>query len=610
MSESTSGEPSVNLKRLPSGGSYRYELYDPNRFWVDKTYLIPKLIAQGRVILTRPKCFGKTVLLILIEELFRHGPDKLQGLAVAKLWHEEPCPVVRINLYSLYEPETCEANLCRALRAAFHDARLELIDLYVQDAPEQDNFATLSAHYEALMQNKPMVVLVDNWFKGLAHQIDDPAAFDANKRVLAQFFAWLKGLTNVKFMLVTACGFHEDDELPLTDGLRDISMDPEFAPLLGYTQAELESAYAPYIKVAAPRMGFTQSELLAQIQHRYYGFCFDREASCQLYEPFTINDFFRQFVNWLDQPYFRNRWRLLDRTLFDIIERYPQRFAFLELMSLQGVVVSANELKLFMHEGQVVGPTLLLQTGILSIRAALPPDAAGIPRYRLDYTNAPMAQMVNIVLCNFLLRKQPAARVSYSTDWGSLLTRAALQHNLPQLLLLCNYYLSHIEWERWYYPDHYAQLLSLLWRLDPERGAVRDLEPAAGRADFEVQSGTTLIAVELQVVANATSLAAPSAASEAASAAACKPRLSAAYYDQLLAQGYSLDAVGPNAGTKVSAWLGLVLVMAEETHQVCQVQVITSDSVSEVVTYQPDSDSELWSAYDLAQYAAWRARHS
>lgn len=115
MSESTSGEPSVSLKRLPSGGSYRYELYDPNRFWVDKTYLIPKLIAQGRVILTRPKCFGKTVLLILIEELFRHGPEKLQGLAVAKQWHEEPCPVVRIDLYQLNEPETSEAHLCRAL---------------------------------------------------------------------------------------------------------------------------------------------------------------------------------------------------------------------------------------------------------------------------------------------------------------------------------------------------------------------------------------------------------------------------------------------------------------------------------------------------------------
>ena len=164
-------------------------------------------------------------------------------------------------------------------------------------------------------------------------------------------------------------------------------------------------------------------------------------------------------------------------------------------MSLQGVVVSANELKLFMREGQVVGPTLLLQSGILSIRAALPPDAAGIPRYRLDYTNVLMAQMVNIVLCNFLLRKKPTARVSYGTDWGPLLTRAALQRNLPQLLLLCNYYLSHIEWERWFYPDHYAQLLSLLWRLDPERGAVRDLEPTSGRADFEVQSGTTLIAV-------------------------------------------------------------------------------------------------------------------
>ena len=56
MSESTSGEPSVKLKRLPSGGSYRYELYDPNRFWVDKTYLIPKLIAQGRVMFCDNSC--------------------------------------------------------------------------------------------------------------------------------------------------------------------------------------------------------------------------------------------------------------------------------------------------------------------------------------------------------------------------------------------------------------------------------------------------------------------------------------------------------------------------------------------------------------------------
>ena len=95
----------------------------------------------------------------------------------------------------------------------------------------------------------------------------------------------------------------------------DLSIEPWYATLMGYTQEDLEGeSLAPYMTLAAHRLGITTKELLEQLKRHYGGFCFDEDAAVKVYCPYSINKFFsplaaKEFLvdpNWM--PEFKPFW--------------------------------------------------------------------------------------------------------------------------------------------------------------------------------------------------------------------------------------------------------------------------------------------------------------
>ena len=97
-------------------------------------------------------------------------------------------------------------------------------------------------------------------------------------------------------MLVTGIMRYQNTSLFSGQDINDITMELDFADLLGYTQTELEANFAPYIARAAELLGMSRDDFLEKLKLQYDGFCFDAEASVSLYCPWSINKFFQQFV--------------------------------------------------------------------------------------------------------------------------------------------------------------------------------------------------------------------------------------------------------------------------------------------------------------------------
>lgn len=188
---------------------------------VDKTARILTLLRASKVFLARPRRFGKSLLLSTINELFTNGTKNFEGLAIYDLWNRPCLPVIKLSFFGLSAPETFEEELCARLcdafaQAGFADALKISTSSFVRLVPEL-NF---------LYRNSDIVLLIDEWDFPLSANINDRKAFDFNKDVLRRFYAWVRDLQNLQFLMVTGIGRYQDTSLFTGQDIKDVSLDP------------------------------------------------------------------------------------------------------------------------------------------------------------------------------------------------------------------------------------------------------------------------------------------------------------------------------------------------------------------------------------------------
>lgn len=127
QSHSSSGVQQLRngLTPLVTGGSDFVTIRRKGYLFVDKTALLPELVAKWHVFVARPQGFGKSILVSMLKELFTNGADSpyFDGLAVQNLWHEPICEHVLVfDFMDLGAPDTFEADVCGMMRFAFVQA--------------------------------------------------------------------------------------------------------------------------------------------------------------------------------------------------------------------------------------------------------------------------------------------------------------------------------------------------------------------------------------------------------------------------------------------------------------------------------------------------------
>ena len=259
--------------------------------YVDKTDLLYPLVTRDGdafYFISRPRRFGKSLMLSTLENIFRGRRDLFKGLAIDKLdydWAEYP--ILHFN-FATMEIETLEA-----FKAGFVARVQEVFEaanaVYNPALAPNDNF---SRAIKALAREwgKPVVVLIDEYDAPVGAALNDPAKATAIRATLSTFYGEIKNnISNIRLMMMTGVTrFTQLSVFSALNNLNDLTMDSRYATLLGYTEEELESNFDEDMREHAQAMGLPYEEYRAELRRWYNGYRFSPDCETRVYNPVAI----------------------------------------------------------------------------------------------------------------------------------------------------------------------------------------------------------------------------------------------------------------------------------------------------------------------------------
>ena len=441
---------SAQLPRITIGTHDFPSIRSEGTLLVDKTAKLADLVQMKKVLLARPRSFGKSMLISMLEELFAHGTEKFEGLAIHDTWPKTQCYlVISLSLRVSPDPQFFEQQLCEQLISALEQAGFPEL---AQRAKGTTNLSTLLWDKIGVpLCAHETVWLIEDWDSALLHNLDSPAAFEAIFSVISTLITWLYLLENLQFLLVIGACRYCEAEMFYCGDIFNISMNPNFADLLGYTQAEVETNFAPYIARACEVLGLSRDELLAQLKYHYGGFCFDHNAAVALYNPLAINNFFQQFRNPDSRatPAFRPFWMAnsnAPEALRAYLKSHPVSLSFLAQITTNALMFWPWRFEISELCEQVNLKSLMVQSGLLTLKRVL--DPYNYPNYRAYLCGFPNWEVESCCVSTFLQVLTTAS----SREWTHLplkLKGAIQSGELEQAVEILNTCLSWVPEAAW-----------------------------------------------------------------------------------------------------------------------------------------------------------------
>ena len=467
---------------------------------VDKTAYICGLFRNNKVFLSRPRRFGKSLLLSTIQELFTHGTQNFEGLAIHDLWHRPCRPVISLSLFGLNSPETFEEWLCHRLRTAF--VKAGFVDARSINAK---NFMELSSELEIIQGSTSIVMLIDECDFPLSANLNDREWFDHNKKILRMFYAWLRSLGNIEFLMFTGIGRYQDTSMFTGQDIKDISLDPSFANLLGYTQEELESYFAPHISAAASLLKISEEQLLDTLKRQYDGFCFDRDASTSVYNPISINNFFQQVVEKPESvPVFGAYWMNSSNAapvLRTFLDRNKPSLAFLDDVKDSGIELNQSDFNNACTFDELNFPALLTQTGYLTIKEVINNSQVDTVRsYSCSFPNQEIEQAYVDIFFRYITQSSYSGDDNWIRKATQNLLKAFYQKNIAQVVNVINVFLCAIPYDLWINAKEatYRTYISWCLQLSVANKVRSETLNNRGRSDLEFTFNDCTYIIELK----------------------------------------------------------------------------------------------------------------
>ena len=377
----------MQRRPLPIGIQSFRTLREEGCYYVDKTALIHRLVDQGRhYFLSRPRRFGKSLLIDTLRELFLGNEALFRGLAIHGRWDwGERHPVLRLSFAGKYnEPGDLTSDIHTQLMILERNAGLD---------PALESMNTAGRLRDLLDRlhrstGKQVVVLVDEYDKPILDVLDSPDMANANRDHLRGFYGVIKdSAEHVRFVFVT--GISMFSKVSLFSGLNNlenISLDPRFAAICGYTDEDLDGVFA------AEMADLDREEVRAW----YNGYHW--RGGEKVYNPFDILLLFRSRE-------FRAHWYETGTPTFLFETMLERGVSPLELENREADV----DLLSTFDVGNISVDALLFQTGYLTIKGETREGAETF--YTLDYPNLEVRHSLNRGLLTHL--EQPARVVSH-----------------------------------------------------------------------------------------------------------------------------------------------------------------------------------------------------
>ena len=268
--------------------------------YVDKTALVYQLVTRGSYyFLSRPRRFGKSLLISTLQAYFEGKRELFEGLAIADLekeWTARPVLHLDMNTEKYADPESLNSILNRNL--------LRWEELY-GTGPGEDTFAGRFEGIVARAAQKTghrVAILVDEYDKPLLQTFDKPELQEDYRNTLKAFYSVCKTQDRyIKLAFFTGVTkFSKVSVFSDLNNLEDISMDKQYATLCGITEEEIKKVFDDEVNELAQQEGIDKKGCYEQLALHYdgYHFCEDSEG---VYNPFSL-------LNTLKRKKFSNYW--------------------------------------------------------------------------------------------------------------------------------------------------------------------------------------------------------------------------------------------------------------------------------------------------------------
>ena len=258
-----------------------------NYVYADKTDLIYKMVKEGSYyFLSRPRRFGKSLLISTLEVYFRGRKEFFEGLRIMELeteWAEYPVLHLDLNTEKYSSGVDLENKL---------DLFLKQCEARYGKNPDEYSLAT---RFEGVIRRaaektgRNTVILVDEYNKPLLQAIGNEALQDDYRNTLKAFYGALKSMDRyIKFALLTGVTkFGKVSVFSDLNNLRDISMLKAYESICGITEEELHSVFEEDIRALGKANNMTEEETKAELKEKYDGYHFNEEC-VDIYNPFSI----------------------------------------------------------------------------------------------------------------------------------------------------------------------------------------------------------------------------------------------------------------------------------------------------------------------------------
>ena len=449
--------------------------------YVDKTALVYQLThgASQYVFLSRPRRFGKSLLVSTLEAYFQGRKELFKGLAMERLEREwTSYPVLRFDMSTAKHLDKPNLELELSNKLTQYEA------VYGKGTPDEVNpNQRLRGLIERAYQQtgRQVVVLIDEYDAPLLDVVHEERDLNALRHVMRNFYSPLKACDPyLRFVFLT--GITKFSQLSIfseLNNIKNISMDDTYAALCGITQEELLTTLSPYIDCFAEKLNISREETISMLKQKYDGYHFTG-FSPDIFNPYSLlNAFAKQKIEdyWFGSGTPTYLIEMLKK--FDVL---PTQIAEMDCF--------ADEFDAPTDRLTSVVP-LFYQSGYLTIKEYDPllqiyhlgiPNQEvriGLMKSLIPYYVMPDRRPVSLLLMHF--------------------GKAILFDRMDEALRLMQTFLSTVPYaDNTHYEGHYQQVLYILFSLF---GMYVDVEVRTpnGRVDVVMQTKSTLYLIELKL---------------------------------------------------------------------------------------------------------------
>ncbi len=470
---------SKRLKRLPVGIQTFSEVIDLDCLYIDKTEYIWNMIHLSKYIfLSRPRRFGKSLLVSTLQAYFEGRKDLFKGLfieTVEKEWTVYPVLRFDMSLGKHMEKDQLERYLGN--RLAEYEGKYGITN------PATDNNDRFTALIQAAYEKtgKKVVILIDEYDAPLLDVVHEEKMLPVLRNVMRNFYSPLKA-SDPYLQFVFLTGITKFSQLSIfseLNNLMNISMDEEYAAVCGITKEEMMTQAYDYIERLANANKWTNEETVRQLAKQYDGYHF-AWPSPDIFNPFSLlNAFARNRIN--------NYWFASGTPtyLIEMLRKFDVVPA--DISNMQAL---ASDFDAPTENMASITP-LLYQSGYVTIKDY---DSTSL-LYTLDIPNGEIRiGLMDSLLPNYVSMRKEAGNTTIAKMYLAL-----NKEDLDEMFRLLQAYLLTVPYcDNANSEGHYQQLLYVIFSLF---GRYVDVEvhTPTGRVDIVMKTAKALYLFELKL---------------------------------------------------------------------------------------------------------------